>query len=173
MAGKPQQVEQLEPRAPAAGASATKANHFLYPGRIFTSKESKTITIIVGSCIAVCLWDSRPGIGGAAHYMLPVWEGDGEPSARYGDIAIKQLIQELTALGVGPKQLRAKLFGGNCMFQAMRDNANLSVGAKNIRIAYDLLAQTGILVTLAKVGGARGQRIIFQTNTGESSDSSL
>ncbi len=33
--------------------------------------ESAAVTTILGSCVAVCLWDESHGIGGMNHYLLP------------------------------------------------------------------------------------------------------
>jgi len=45
---------------------------YLHSGQSHVTTSPTTITTIVGSCIAVFLWDSRFGIGGATHYLLPM-----------------------------------------------------------------------------------------------------
>ena len=69
--------------------------HYLYPGALFINKRAYYVTTILGSCVAVCIYDRRLKIGGINHYLLPLWNGDGLPSPKFGNIAIKQLISKM------------------------------------------------------------------------------
>ena len=40
---------------------------------MFASAQPAEVTTILGSCVAVCLWDRYLGIGGINHYMGTVW----------------------------------------------------------------------------------------------------
>ena len=86
--------------------------HYLYPGDIFVNLSPHSITTVLGSCIAVCMYDYKLKIGGMNHYLLPFWNGEGLASPRYGNIAIPKLIEKLLSLGSERKNLRAKVFGG-------------------------------------------------------------
>jgi len=46
---------------------------FSMPGQVFVSAEAKSVALILGSCVGVCIWDPVNAIGGATHYMLPSW----------------------------------------------------------------------------------------------------
>jgi len=35
------------------------------------------VTIVLGSCVSVCLWNCILNRGGINHYMLLFWNGDG------------------------------------------------------------------------------------------------
>jgi chemotaxis receptor (MCP) glutamine deamidase CheD len=48
---------------------------------------------ILGSCVAVCLFDHVYGYGAINHFMLPWWNGQNIPSPKYGDIAVLGLIK--------------------------------------------------------------------------------
>ncbi|MBF0165687.1 MAG: chemotaxis protein CheD, partial [Magnetococcales bacterium] len=63
------------------------------PGALFAQNGAYVITTVLGSCIAVCLWDRMRKEGGMNHYKLPLWNGDGLPSPKYGNIAIAKLIE--------------------------------------------------------------------------------
>ena len=52
-------------------------SHFLHAGQVHISQGAETIVMILGSCAAVCIWDSVHGIGGATHFLLPIWDGRG------------------------------------------------------------------------------------------------
>ncbi len=74
-------------------------SHYLYPASLFADKEPHVVTTILGSCVAVCLYDSVLNQGGINHYMLPLWTGQGLASPRYGNCAIDRLIERMIAGG--------------------------------------------------------------------------
>jgi chemotaxis protein CheD len=137
--------------------------HFLYPSSIIVSAEPCEITTILGSCIAVCIFDPVLAIGGMNHYMLPLWNGVGLESPKYGNIAIEKLIVKLVLNGSNRKNLRAKIFGGCEMMQYR----SYPVGIRNIEIAEEILKGEGIPILASSVGGKLGRKIIFNTETGE------
>ena len=152
-------------------ASASSSSGLLHAGQVFVSSEGHSVVIILGSCVAVCMWDPSQGIGGATHFMLPTWDEKGVASPRFGNMAISILLQKLLEAGAVRGQLRAKIFGGGCLFDSMREpNANKEqhLGSRNVDIALEVLAKAHIPVVSAEVGGDRGQRIVFCTDTGQS-----
>jgi chemotaxis protein CheD len=117
----------------------------------------------------VCIWDPIHAVGGATHYLLPEWDGRGTSSPRYGNIAISSLLQKLADAGADRELLRAKVFGGGCLFGiTLESNSKKDhLGSRNVEIATEILAKGRIPVVASNVGGARGKRIVFQTATGE------
>jgi len=162
--------------APGLPGSANTAqnqqsgSYFLHAGQVHVSSQPQSIVLILGSCVAVCLWDPVKAIGGATHYLLPSWDGRGTASPRYGTVAIETLLQRLSEAGAKREQLVAKVFGGGCLFDSMRGNEarKESLGERNVETAMAILAKEHIPVVSAEVGKERGQRIVFQTATGES-----
>jgi len=151
---------------------STSANsHFLHAGQVFVSAEAQRISLILGSCVAVCIWDSANAVGGATHYMLPSWDGKGVASPRYGNVAISILLQKLLEAGADRGQLQAKVFGGGCLFDSLRElnsNKQLDLGSRNVEIALEMLAKARIPVVSTDVGLDRGKRIEFHTDSGKS-----
>ena len=45
--------------------------HFLHPSAIYASKEPTAVSTILGTCVAVCLYDPVLHIGGINHYIMP------------------------------------------------------------------------------------------------------
>jgi hypothetical protein len=80
-------------------AEPSSASHFLHAGQVFVSAEGKSIVMILGSCVGICIWDPAKGVGGATHFLLPSWDGKGVKSARYGDVAVSVLLQKLLEAG--------------------------------------------------------------------------
>ena len=75
------------------------------------------ITTVLGSCVAVCLFDAEVRVGGMNHYLLaqPV---NGEHSARFGAVAVPALIDAVVKGGGRPGSLKAKVFGGAAVTSA-------------------------------------------------------
>ncbi len=139
-------------------------NHYLLPGNIFAHREEYTVTTVLGSCVAVCLWDPKTGIGGINHYMLPLWNGDGLASPRYGNIAIAKLIEKMIDLGADRDRLRAKVFGGGDVLKVT--SSFMNIGARNVVLAQDVLHDEKIPIISSDTGGQNGRKLLFNTRTG-------
>jgi chemotaxis protein CheD len=142
---------------------------FLHPGEMYASVEPAKITIILGSCVAVCLFNERLSVGGATHYLLPTLGGEGLPSPRYGDVAIRRLLQELQQLGSRNKDLRAYVFGGASMLQAFRSGSSELIGNKNVELALQALSRESIAIERRDTGGEKSRKITMRTDTGVTS----
>lgn len=148
--------------------SARTECHYLHPGKIFASARACGIKTILGSCVAVALWDSTSGVGGLNHFLLP--EPFGTPASgtamRFGVYAVRMLVEELEALGAKRRRLQAKLFGGAALAGGS-SGPKFSIGARNVTVARTVLAELGIPVICEDVGGDRGRKLIFDVASGE------
>jgi len=140
-------------------------SHFLYPAALHVAPEPGYIHTILGSCVAVCLYDPVQQMGGMAHYMLPLWNGEGLASPKYGNIAIERLIQKMESYGSRRYHIKAKVFGGGEVIETQ--NAYFYIGKRNIDTAFDLLADYRIPVIGSSTGGKYGRKIIFNTYSGQ------
>ena len=173
---KPGSPALTAPLLAGSNDPASSNSYFLHAGRVFVSAERQSVVLILGSCVAVCIWDPANGIGGATHYLLPSWDGKGVQSPRYGDVAVSVLLQKLLEAGADRGQLRAKVFGGGCLFDSMRESASKKeqhLGSRNVEVALDMLMKARIPVISSDVGTYRGQRVVFHTDSGESLVKSL
>lgn len=123
------------------------------------------VTTILGSCVSVCLWDSKLRIGGINHYLLPHGSDGDRSSERFGDVAIRILIEKLLTLGSTKRNLVAKLFGGACLLEDMED-ARKYVGEKNVEVARRLLEEEKIPLVGEDVGGRCARKIIYRSEDG-------
>jgi chemotaxis protein CheD len=139
--------------------------YYLYPGMLFADPAPHRVTTVLGSCIAVCLYDPLRRIGGINHYMLPLWNGEGLPTPRYGNVAIDALIDRLQRFGCQASRLQAKLFGGAAMWE--NGTGSVAVGERNIDLAWRLLDRYGIQVVASDLGGVVSRKLIFFTDSGE------
>ena len=146
-------------------ADGGRSKIYLHPGQLFASAERSAVSTILGSCVAVCLWDPILKIGGINHYLLPLWTGEGTASPRFGNVAVQDLLNRLLELGSQKRRLQAKLFGGACVIEAFREREN-HLGTKNVQAAEELLGKEGIPLVGHDVGGCRGRKLIFHTDNG-------
>ena len=121
--------------------------------------------MILGSCVGVFFFDRILAIGGATHFMLPR-HGTGSSSPRYGDVAIKQLLEEFR--GLGSRHIEAKLFGGASMLIALRGLGMHigQIGLKNVETALEILAKERIVITEKNLLDERGRKVSMVSNTG-------
>lgn len=143
---------------------AITLKHFLFPGTIFADPRSYQISTILGSCVAVCLWDSVMRMGGINHYMLPLWNGEGLATPKYGNIAMEKLLAKMLAMGCKREQLIAKVFGGANLMGT--GNEVYLIGDRNISLACEMLEEYGIPIVASDVGGRIGRKIIMQADSG-------
>ncbi len=144
--------------------SQNSNQHFLLPGAVFAKDGDYLITTVLGSCIAICLHDPRMKKGGMNHYKLPLWNGEGLPTPKYGNIAINVLIENMLEMGCDRKNLTAKVFGGGAVLKGAE--GVLNVGERNIEVARDILAKERIPVVASCVGGEASRKIIMNTRDG-------
>jgi chemotaxis protein CheD len=140
---------------------------FLHAGHLAVSADPCTITTIVGSCVTVCLFDPVRRAGGANHYVLPLASASSLSSLRFGDVAVAELVRRMMALGCRQGDLQAKVFGGAGVFLASDRLGGESLGAKNVRMARQILGERRIPVVAEDLGGDRGRKVVFQTDAGD------
>jgi chemotaxis protein CheD len=138
--------------------------HFLYPGQVFASSDSITISTILGSCAAICLWDRHKRAGGMNHYLLPEGANEGPNRLRYGNVANPELLKQVLALGCEIKNLQAKIFGGSSAFAV---DLSQSLGTRNVDLAEAFLRSAGIPIVERDVSGKHGRRLVFQISDGQ------
>lgn len=138
--------------------------HFLFPGTLQSCSGECLITTVLGSCVAVCLWDTVSGGGGMNHFMLPLWNGEGLATPKFGNIAMERLLKQLLDHGRRRDHLVAKMFGGANILGMSQ--AAYPIGQRNIDLAVSMLESWGIPLAAADTGGSRGRKIIMNTLNG-------
>jgi chemotaxis protein CheD len=138
---------------------------YLQPGQVFASTEPTEAMTVLGSCVAVCLWDRRLRIGGANHFLLPYLADGATASPRYGNVAIERLIRDLERLGSRTEDVASKVFGGASVLEAFRDE-RAHLGTKNVDLARRILGAHAIPIVAEDVMGARGRKLVFHTDSG-------
>jgi chemotaxis protein CheD len=138
---------------------------YLLPGQLHASAEPCQIITILGSCVAVCLFDATRLAGGMNHFILPISRDSEAESFRFADHATMALLKKLMSMGCKLENMTAKIFGGSALFQP-KDRYAESLGAKNVAAALDLLKNAGIPIVAQETGGDCGRKVIFNTEEG-------
>ena len=132
---------------------------FIHVGEIFVGIKPTEIVTVLGSCVGVCLYDKVEMIGGMNHYLLPLWNGNGLESPKYGNIAIPKLIENMENIGCLRHNMEAKIFGRANIHRTTTESQ--MIGKKNILIAKETLRQYGIPIKAEDTGGNNGRRIMM------------
>jgi len=142
---------------------AVTDNYFLKPGYILVPQVPTIISTVLGSCVAVCLYDGKRERGGMNHFQLPSTNKLKEATARYGNVATLALIGMMINDGAKVKNLEAQIFGGAHNAKTCPKN----IGLENVRIARMILTRKHIRIASEDVGGEKGRKIVFNTASNE------
>lgn len=120
------------------------------------------ISTLLGSCVAVCLWDGKAGLGGMNHILLPRETGGAASGASFGVNAMELLINAIIKIGGDRNALTAKVFGGARMVQGLSD-----IGNSNQQFVAEFLAAERIPCLSESTGGDLGRRVKFWPHSGK------
>ena len=138
---------------------------FIHVGQIHVDSAPMAISTVLGSCVAVCIYDKKLGIGGMNHYLLPFWNGNGLQTPKFGNISIPKLIDGMQERGSRTGNMEAKIFGGAAMNIAT--SPNMMIGEKNILVAKEILKEYKIPIIAEDIGGQNGRKIQFNLERGK------
>jgi chemotaxis protein CheD len=141
------------------------AKHYLIPGKVFVSADPVAVSTIVGTGVALTLWDQVRRIGGLNHFLLPANSEGSLDNTKYADAANHTLLQELIQLGADPRSMEARIFGGSQPAVTFSSSVEC-LGDRNVQIAVDFLGRRDIRLVQKEVGGTRGRKLVFQTDDG-------
>jgi chemotaxis protein CheD len=110
------------------------------------------VTVGLGSCVAIVLYDAVARIGGMAHVLLPspaLSRDDGNP-AKFPQTAVPRLLELMSQCGASPRRLTGRLVGGASMFASLAAPGTIQMGDRNV---------VGIPLTGESVGGDYGRTV--------------
>jgi chemotaxis protein CheD len=139
-------------------------------GEYFVGHTGKVIKTLLGSCVAVCLYDSKTQIVGMNHFLLATDRLKrshilDSRAGYYGVHAMELVINEMMKLGANRNRIKAKVFGGgNVVPQLANHGGDFgTVGEQNIIFAYEFLKRERISIAAEDVGGDHGRIIYFDS----------
>jgi chemotaxis protein CheD len=148
--------------------SLTAANAKVAPttvgmGEIAGGDKRQQMRAVVGSCIALTLYNARLRIGVMAHVVLPDSSGRYDAPGKYADTAIPRMLEMFRKSGAPPQSLVAKFAGGANMFDS---RGPLQIGDANVKAVTQALKAAGVTVADCDIGGLHGRRVTFDCANG-------
>ena len=130
---------------------------------------SLLVTLGLGSCIGLVIYDPRNKVAGMAHIMLPDSRDAGAvpKPGKFADTAVPRLLQELSSLGALPSNLQAKIAGGAQMFAFQNNSALVRVGDRNVEAVKKKLKELRIPILAEDTGLNFGRTVEFYPETGD------
>ncbi|MDP4176937.1 MAG: chemotaxis protein CheD [Bacillota bacterium] len=133
-----------------------------------TVKPNKLITVGLGSCIGIALYDKDKCIAGLAHIMLPdstQFTNITNP-LKFADLAIPILISKMKENGAVINNLKAKIAGGASMFNFSDKKMIMDIGNRNGISVKNVLKFMNIPVVSEDIGGNKGRTMILHADDG-------
>lgn len=124
------------------------------------------IATLLGSCVAVCLYDPQLRLGGLNHFMLPsMGRGKDEVDVLLGgDFNMEALMNGMLGRGARKERMVAKAFGGGAVVGGL---VGVSVGERNASFAREWLEREGIPLLAADLLGPWSRKIVFDPASGD------
>lgn len=145
--------------------------------RVTNHPDSCLTTQLLGSGIAVAIYDPAARVGGMLHFLLPNWEiskkSAMENPALFANSGIPQLYRRCYKLGAEKERLACYLVGGG---DVMDQTGNFKLGQDNRAAAVDILSKNGVTVTGEWTGKTECRmvrlfigdgRLVIKSNTGD------
>ena len=127
-----------------------------------TDDPGASISTLLGSCVACCLWDPITKVGGMNHILLAIKPNCPEMTPNLSAVnQMELLINDMLKLGALRSRLKAKAFGGASMVSGLSE-----IGAGNARFLLGFLQQEGIECLSQSLGGKLARQIVFNPATG-------
>jgi chemotaxis protein CheD len=128
---------------------------------IVSADPDLSVSTLLGSCVACCLWDPVAKVGGMNHLLI-AQEPSADAEMRVNGVeSMERIIGELLNAGANLRTLEAKVFGGAKMIEGLSN-----IGVENSKFVLAYLAQRGINCRSKSLGGMAARHIQFWPVTG-------
>lgn len=124
------------------------------------------ITLGLGSCIGIAIYDEGSKVGGLSHIMLP----DSTQFKRdikiekFANLAIPHMVEEIKRKARICK-LVAKIAGGASMFSFPDSDPKKSIGYRNVIAVEEVLKELNIPILGSHTGGKIGRTMVVDLDT--------
>jgi chemotaxis protein CheD len=129
-------------------------------------ETERPISTLLGSCVAVCLFDPKLRIGGMNHFLLPSKAGGNSADVDIilnGDYSMEVLVNGLLNKGANKSRLVAKAFGGGTIISSIR----MAIGERNSAFALEWLDREGIPLLASDFNGPWSRKVVFVPSNGD------
>lgn len=139
---------------------------YLRPGFLVAHDGDAVVRCVLGSSVAVAIYDRKRQFGGINHFVWPRAEGKSRSNVTYGNVAIPMLRKVLREMGSHSHDMEAMIFGGACQRHEYHAPEK-SLGYENVNLTRRMLHRMGIPVISEDVGGCKGRKIMYHTRCNE------
>ena len=157
-------------RGVALSAAFRVASESLNLGEWAVSDDLEGVLICrgLGSCVALCLHDPVARIGAMAHMVLPDSSATraSTAGAKFVDLAVPLLLEEMTQRGVVLRRLYCYLAGGAQLISQSTTPLG-RIGERNAEAARVELRSRSVRVHAEDIGGQHGRTVEMRIGTGE------
>jgi len=128
-------------------------------------EAERPISTLLGSCVAVCLFDPVLKMGGMNHFLLPTTStGNTDIDVILnGDYSMEVLVNGLLSKGAKKPRLLAKAFGGGTIISSIR----MAIGERNAAFANEWLQREGIKLVASDFSGPWSRKVVFVPQNGD------
>ena len=148
----------------------------LDPKECFISRTPTLVSTVLGSCVAVTMFEPKLVMGGVCHAFLPRHSeyADVRISERcaFMDTALDYMFEEFAKQGADLEIMEFKLFGGGGekfggeLPPLGTELSSVNVAARNVVVAREVFRKKGLRFSAEDVGGSFGRKLLFLTHTG-------
>ncbi len=133
------------------------------------------VTVGLGSCVAIMLYEPDARIAGLAHILLPsrALTRHSDNPARFPQSAVPALLEKMTARGANHRKITARLAGGASMFATLAPPGTIQMGERNLVATRQALNAHNLPLTAEAVGGDFGRTVRLHGRDGRIEVSSV
>ncbi len=133
---------------------------------------AKLVTLGLGSCIGIAIYDPVTKVGGLAHIMLPDSKASNKDvvvlnPAKFADTGINEMIKQLITRGATRSRMVAKLAGGAQMFNFKNTSNIMKIGENNYESVKKVLEQNKVRIISEDCGLNYGRTVTLDLSNGE------
>lgn len=147
---------------------------YLKPGEAHLGYAPARVVTVLGSCVAVIMYHRGQRLGAICHAVMPsltearTTTGRPQDAYQYVDSSIETMLTFFDQRGIKRREIEVKIFGGAALFAGSRAAAPaVAVGPRNVETALAVIKANALNLKAWNVGGHRGRKVIFYTETGE------
>ncbi len=138
-------------------------------GEMVSACSPTILKTILGSCVALILYDKINQVGGMAHIFLPKKKdsNSNEPNGKYADTAVPSLLEEIIKLGAKKQYIFAFMVGGGNIFQHSRRGGIPTIAESNVKSTKKELKKIGLNLVGLDVRRDKGCKVRFNLDSGD------
>lgn len=132
-------------------------------------ENDRPISTLLGSCVAVCLYDAALKIAGMNHFMLPQMKKGADADEDVllaGDACMEALLNSMLQRGAAKHRIKAKAFGGGAVIDTTAPGL-MAIGKRNADFAHEWLNREGIPIIATDFLGPWSRKVLLVPATGD------